>query len=187
MAVTAYKTAGGIVSTGTWTDFTVVRLGTSDDSYATSADFSQTSTGEVDTFSFGLPNCTIDGIEAQAEFSANGALKDAWIKLSFWNDSSSSWSDTEEQSVSGSTDQTKTYGGATSLWGKTWVKSDFDNGTFIAKIEGRSDGLLGKVCQLDFFQVRVHYTEVTGFSGKYNGKSSPSKIFGQAVSKYCGK
>lgn len=163
MADTGFKSAGGIVSAGSWTNFTTTQIGTSDNTRAQVLGASFLA-GTVNNFSFGLSSgITINGIEVQAEFqSTNANAGELQLSLS-WNNGSN-YTATKLDSVSGTTDATKTYGGAADTWGRSWSYSEFADGTFVAKIEGRGSGGGGGV-RLDYFAIKVYYTTAQNTAG----------------------
>ena len=106
---------------------------------------------------------TIDGIEVQAEFSSGGVGVTAYIQLSLSWDSGSTYTATKEDSVLGATDTTRTYGGATDTWGRTWAQSELSS-TFKMKVEGKASGA-SSACRLDYLVAKVYYTETSGAVG----------------------
>lgn len=149
------STAGG------WTNFTPTRLNTSDNSRSTY--FGTTFTaGTIYDHSFGIfTGSVILGIEINAEFS-NGSLNTSTIQLSVSGDGGSTYSPTKSNTVTGVTDTTRTYGGATDLWGLSWDESMFIAPNFVVKVEGKSSA--PSLVQLDYIRVKVYYeTASSGF------------------------
>lgn len=161
MPDTGFKTCG-TVEFENWTGtFTTTQINISDNIRAQTI-LETYQDADISDFAFGIPSgATINGIEAQAEFSANDSGTTAFIRLSLsWNDGTN-WTATKENSVLGLTDQTKTYGGASDTWGRAWSASEFADGTFRMKVEGRSN-YAGYACRLDYVAVKVYYTEGGG-------------------------
>jgi len=159
MADTGFKTSGNIVSAGTWTGFTTANINTSNNTDAT-ASSTIFVTGTTNNFSFGIPSgATINGIEAQAEFAMNSGAATATIQLSLSYNNGTNYTATKSNTVIGTTDTTRTYGGATDTWGRSWTDSEFANGTFVLKVEGKSS--TGQPVGLDYIAVKVYYTAAT--------------------------
>lgn len=157
MADTGFKVAGNVVSAGTWTGFTTTNINTSDNTRATSNNATY-QPATINNLSFGIPSgATIDGIEAQAEFSSNAASTSS-IRLSLsWNNGST-YTSTKSDSTTSTTDSVKTYGGAADTWGRSWTDTEFADGTFVVKIEGNCTTGGGNSCRLDYFAIKVYYT-----------------------------
>jgi len=165
MADTGFKTAGAVVSAGTWTGFTTANINTSDNTYATVANLSfQAAT--INNLAFGIPSgSTINGIEAQAEFSASSAGRTASIRLSLSHNNGTNYTTTKTDTNTTTTDATRTYGGAADTWGRSWTDTEFADGTFVVKIEGNiSSG--GASCRLDYFAIKVYYTTSSTRAGR---------------------
>ena len=168
MADTGFKTTGAVVSTGTWSAFTTTRINTADDIRATVSSTSFVA-ATTNNYSFGLASgVTIDGIEVNAEFSTSSAGAIATLQISLSWDNGTSYTTTKSDTITGSTtDKNSTFGGAADTWGRSWTDSEFANGTFLVKIEGKNN-TAGQQCRLDFLQIKVYYTvPSTGASGAY--------------------
>ena len=166
MADTGFKTTGAVVSTGTWSNFTTTRINTADNSRAITLS-STFDAATINNFSFGLSSgVTIDGIEVNTEFSNNSGAATATLQISLSWDNGTNYTATKSDTVTSSTDKNSTLGGATDTWGRSWTDSEFANGTFLVKVEGKTTA--GGNCRLDFFQIKVYYTvPSTGASGAY--------------------
>jgi len=156
MADTGFKTTGNVVSTGTWSNFTTTRINTADNSRATTT-LGTFDAATINNFSFGLSSgVTIDGIEVNSEFSNSLGTATATLQISLsWNNGTN-YTATKSDTVTSTTDKNSTLGGATDTWGRSWTDSEFANGTFLVKVEGKTTA--GGSCRLDFFQIKVYYT-----------------------------
>jgi len=156
MADTGFKSPSSS-NTGGWS--TLSNCYSSNNSYATTTSTTFIS-GDVYNFAFGIPSgATIDGIEVTAEFSAQAGGIVATIQLSISGDGGGAYTATKSDTVTGTTDTTRTYGGATDVWGAgPWSDANFADGTFYVKVEGKS-GSFGLQCRLDHLQVKIYYTE----------------------------
>lgn len=160
MADTGWKAAASHSSVGWSSGFTATNLSTSNNVKAQALGTTYLS-GLLSNFSFGVPTgATIDGIEVQAEFSGD-VFGLAYVRLSLSGNGGAAWTATKEDSVSGTTDTTKTYGGALDIWGGTWPVSSFDASEFFMKVEGKADNGFRR-CYLDYVAVKVHYTLSNG-------------------------
>ena len=168
MADTGFKTTGAVVSGGLWLNMTTTRINTADDSRAT-ATGTTFSVATLNNYSFGLASgVTIDGIEINTEFSTSSAAQTATLQISLSWDNGTNYTATKSDTVTGSTtDKNSTLGGAADTWGRTWTDTEFANGTFLVKVEGKSS-TAGQSCRLDFLQIKVYYTvAATGATGAY--------------------
>jgi len=154
MADTGFKSPSSSI-TGGWS--TLSNCYSSNNTYATTTSTTFIN-GEVYNFAFGLPSgSVIDGIEVTAEFSAQAAGIVATIQLSISGNGGAGYTATKSDTVTGTTDTTRTYGGATDDWGfGSWVASSFDDGNFYVKIEGKT-GSFGLQCRLDHLQAKIYY------------------------------
>lgn len=148
---TVFKTAGTINETTGFTNLTVSSISTSNNVYATS--FTSDPVGRISNFTFGVPSgATINGIEVTVEAKRTSGSEDVPLSLS-WN-AGSNFSSTATNTIT-STEAVFTYGGPTSLWGRSWTDSELSNTNFQVKIDPPSS-----VFQLSFDQIRakVYYT-----------------------------
>lgn len=130
----------------------------SDDTRATadtSVDFQR-----YDFPDFSVPTgATIDGIEVTIE--GNAAVNGDGLLISLsWNNGTNFTSNKSTTWVTGA-DQTKTFGGATDTWGRTWAASEFADANFELR------GIMlagGDIINVDHIQVKVYYTATTGSS-----------------------
>ena len=99
---------------------------------------------------------TIDGIEVNTEFSNTLGTATATLQVSLSWDNGTNYTATKSDTVTSTTDKNSTLGGATDTWGRTWTDTEFANGTFLVKVEGKTT--VGGTCRLDFFQIKVYYT-----------------------------
>lgn len=162
MADTGFKTASSVTNTS-WTSISASAINSSNNTYAT-AQGTTFLVATCNTFGFGVPTgATIDGIEIQAEFSVNsGPASVATLQLSISGNGGSSYTTTKSNTVTGTTDTTRTYGGATDLWGEaSFSEYATQDGNFYIKLEGKAD-LAFVSCRLDHLQAKIYYTASTG-------------------------
>ncbi len=128
----------------------------SNDSYASATNTQLKQSYE--TFGFSIPtNSTILGIEVVCE--GKEVVSSASRQyVNIYNNSSSSWATESGDLFWGAGDTTITKGSSSSLWGKTWVPSDFNNGNFSVYILHYPDGA-GDESYLDHIQVKVYYLD----------------------------
>lgn len=159
MADTGFKSPSSS-NTGGWT--TLSNCYSSNNTYATNTSTTFVS-GDTYNFAFGVPSgATVDGIEVTAEFSAQFGGVTATIQLSVSGDGGGAYSSTKSDTVVGVTDTTRTYGGATDLWGLgSFSEFNTQDGTFYIKVEGKTSSG-GIQCRLDHLQAKIYYTESTG-------------------------
>jgi len=165
MSDTGFKTTGAVVSTGSWANLTTTRINTADNSRATAVGTTFI-VGTLNNYSFGLSSgVTIDGIEVNTEFSTDSAAATATLQISLSWDNGTNYTATKSDTVTGSTnDKNSTLGGAADTWGRSWTDSEFANGTFKVKVEGKSSSAIAS-CRLDFLQIKVYYTAASGTTG----------------------
>jgi len=158
-ADTGSKTAGSASNVTGWTNFTVAQLNSSNDARATTVNTSATpADGRLSQFSFGVPGgVIIDGIEIQVEFSNDTASKVSTIRLSLSYDNGTNFTATKQDTVTGTTDTTKTFGGSADTWGRTWNYQELANPNFVLKVEGWRQGGAGNTVRVDFVQAKVYY------------------------------
>jgi len=161
MSDTGFKVTGNVASSGTWGNMTTTRINTTDNSRATMTGSSFTA-ATLNNYSFGLSSgITIDGIEVNTEFSTDNATYTATLQISLSWDNGTNYTATKSDTVTGSTtDKNSTLGGAADTWGRSWTDSEFADGTFLLKMEGKTD--LGFTCQVDWLAVKVYYTAAGG-------------------------
>lgn len=159
-ADTGAKVCATVENSGIWDNCVVSALNTSDDNHASVAS-ATAEYFEISDFTFGLVSgYTINGIVVNVEFSSTSWEYTAYVKCALsWNDGTNYTSDSAEQSVANATDETKTFGGSTNTWGRTWAVSEFANGTFRLKVYGRATVSLVKI---DYITVTVYYTTSAG-------------------------
>ena len=158
MADTGFKTAATEISDSWTSNMSPATLATSDNSRALATNTSYLG-AVVEDFTFGIPaGSTVDGIEIAAEFSASFAGVVASLELSLSWDNGSNFTAVKEDTVTGNTDTTKTFGGATDTWGRAWSPdTEMVDGTFQVKVRGKA-GTAGQSCRLDYMAIKVYYT-----------------------------
>jgi len=173
------------VATG-WSNMTVARVGSSDNSDAScDATCDNNDDAQLSDFSFGIPSgATINGIEVQAEMAEGNSTGSIGVELSLsWNDGAS-FTSTKTRTVNGTSDSTYTFGGSSDTWGRTWSDSEFADGNFRLKIDKLADS---DTLSIDRVRVEVSYT--TGAVGlpssldEYVTRSTLNTT-GTVVSKY---
>lgn len=161
MADTGVKTAGAINSVGNWTDFTVVRLGTSDNSRTQHNPNppAPVSYGIVYNFAFGLPDgAQIDGIEFIIEGAGAPGARDLIMSLSW--DMKGTWTATKTQTMPTS-EADRTFGGATDKWGRSaWTVNELADGTFFLRVIPAASGSNAVV--IDYLRGKIYYTLPSG-------------------------
>lgn len=107
----------------------------------------------------------IDGIEVKIEAKADvgeGGTIDVAMNAN---------SDQKQLTWAGdNTEYTKTYGGSTDKWGRSWVRSDFANATFWLYARSENTGQN----YIDHIQVKVYYTEYLIDNKSVNGVAKAS-------------
>lgn len=141
-----------------WISNSIGALQVSDNGYAL-AGSTTVKTFETGGYNFMIPNgATIDGIEVQAECSISAPLLSYSLLYSLsWD--SSTYTATQTNSITGTTDSTRTYGGAADTWGHSWVWSELADGIFRIKAEGRDSGPAGAFLRVDYMAVKIYYTK----------------------------
>lgn len=164
MADTGFKTTGAVASSSGWSNMTTTRINTSDNSRATTI-AGGFDVATLNNYGFGIPSgATIDGIEVQCEFNNNVFGNTATVQFSLSHNNGTNYTAAKSNTVTGTTDTTRTYGGATDTWGRSWTDSEFADGTFLVKIEGKTG--VGGTCRVDWLAIKVYYTEAaTGTTG----------------------
>ena len=154
MADTGFKSPSSS-NTGGWSNLS--NCYSSNNTYATTTSTTFIN-GDVYNFAFGIPSgSVIDGIELTAEFSAQAAGIVATVQLSISGDGGGAYTATKSDTVTGTTDTTRTYGGSTDVWGAgPWSDANFADGTFYVKVEGKT-GSFGLQCRLDHLQAKIYY------------------------------
>ena len=144
-------------TTGGWTSLS--NCYTSNDVYATNSSTTFVN-GTVSVFSFGIPTgATIEGMEIQAEFSSSSVTMTSTIQLSISGNGGSTYTATKSDTVTGTTDTIRTYGGPSDLWGESsFSEYATQDGNFYVKVEGKRSTGVG-TCRLDHIQVKIYYSE----------------------------
>ncbi len=164
MSDTGFKVTGAVVSAGTWTNMTTTRINTSDNSRATTTSTSFV-VATLNNYAFGVPSgATIDGIEVQCEFNSNSGAGTATVQFTLSWDNGTTYTSAKSDTVTSVSDVTKTYGGATDTWGRSWTDSELADGTLLVKMEGKVSGG-GVTCRVDWMAIKVYYTAASGTTG----------------------
>jgi len=148
-----------VLISNTWISNNISTINVSDNGYALVGSTTE-KTFETGNYNFMIPNgATIDGIELQAEISASSVLSTFSLRYSLsWN-SGSSYTSTKTNSVTGTTDSTKTYGGSSDDWGHTsWAWNELADGTFRIKAAASDAGAGGPYLRLDYMAVKIYFT-----------------------------
>ncbi len=158
MADTGFKSPSSS-TTGGWTSLS--NCYSSNNVYATTSSTTFVN-GDVSVFAFGVPSgAVIDGIEITAEFSLSASANIATVQLSISGNGGLAYSATKSNTVTGSTDTVKTYGGPTDLWEETsFSEYGTQDGNFYVKVEGKTSNA-SFACRLDHLQAKIYYHEVT--------------------------
>jgi len=158
-ADTGFKTAGTINTSTNWSNFTTVRLGSSDNSRA-SATHGSDPLGVISDFNFGVPSgATINGIEVRVEGKTTSISATLPVSLS-WN-SGTNYTSANNQTIN-TTESVVTFGGSSDTWGRSWSDSEFSNGTFRVKLDPST---VNWSMAIDHVQVKVYYATTGSVSG----------------------
>jgi len=162
MSDTGAKVCATVESSAWTVAVTTTRINTSDNSDAQATGTSYLE-AQISDFSFGIPSgSTINGISIAAEFAVGAAAgPTAYLRLSLSYNDGANWTATKEDSNDSDVDVVRTYGGASDTWGRTWSDSEFANGFFRLKLEGKSNNA-SYHCDLDYLTVTVYYTPSGG-------------------------
>jgi hypothetical protein len=108
-------------------------------------------------------------VECDAWFSL-GLQESLGIKLS-WN-GGSTWTSGKIAALS-SSETTKTFGGATDTWGRTWTVGEIKSTDFRTQpyIAARRNIVAGDEMRLDWLRVTVYYSEPVNYSSIINTTS----------------
>ena len=136
-----------------WSD--AINAYTSDDGYAW--DVGDGTSQDYYNFTFGVPaGATINGIEISVEgYAATAGTAEIEVELSY-DGGANYTSAATRQTWTATTESSKTFGGAASLFGRAWSDGEFSNANFRARI---TEILTDNVFALDHIKVKVYYTE----------------------------
>ena len=152
-ATTGAKVTTNVVSTGSFSGFTVGNLDTDDSNYATS---SATSYGVISDFDFNIPaGAQIDNIAVAVTGKTDKNNNTANYDLSLSGNGGSGWTSTQSDSFSSKFDATDTFSDTPANWGWTWGQSGFSNANFQLRIRWSSGS--GPL-ELDLITVTVTYS-----------------------------
>ena len=166
-ADTGAKTATSVVSSGSWTNFTVGYLNSSDDLWATNA--TTNNYGVISTFGFGVPaGVQIDGIQVDVEGSNSNNGKTVNYAVELSGNGGTGWSATRADTFTGQTDATDTLGGPTDTWGWTWGAAGFSDANFRLRIY-RSGGQF--TLRVDLIRVTVYYSQASFTQATFRGRN----------------
>src|SRR3989338_1878841 len=160
---TGFKTTGTVeVNTG-WGNMTTTRINTSNNSDAAcSATCDNSDDAQLSDYSFGIPSgATINGIEVVAEMAEGGSADNIPVGFSLsWNDGLS-WTSVKTATVDGTTDTDYTLGDSSDTWGRSWIDTEFADGTFRMRLDKNPtvDNLF-----VDYLRLKVFYTTGGGES-----------------------
>jgi hypothetical protein len=136
---------------------------------------------EASKFSHSIPaGATINGIALEVDFTlAGNGVQDYDIRIS---GVTAGLSDNLSESANLPSNTTKTWGGSSELWGKTWTIAELEADTFTAYISatGTSPSNFFST-NIDYVKTIVYYTEAGGGGG--GGPDFNIKIGGQSISR----
>ena len=133
MSDTGVLVSGAVTTPGSWFNLTSARINTSDNSYASTLGSSYGTPGQINDFGISIPSyATIDGILISTEMSCSALAYDAYIKMDLSYDGGVNYTAELENSTTGQTDVTRSFGGATVTWGRSWTASELSNANFSA-------------------------------------------------------
>ena len=150
--VTGWKTAGAIVASGSWSNFTLNQINTSNNARATVATIN--SYGVCSNYQFNIPTgSTINGLEVRVEGSSSttGTVNYA-VQLSW--DLGITWTAAKTNSFTGTTDANQTLGGTADTWARSWTAAELSNPLFQFRIYKTG----GANLRVDLIQIQVHFT-----------------------------
>lgn len=108
-------------------------------------------------FGLSIPaGSTINGIEVQCRCYCDFGIHTAKATL-YYNGKATAAPTTYTTTVYGSAASTKTLGGSTTNWGRTWAVGDFTNANFACRYDSKA----GDFGYMDWIQVKVYYTTPT--------------------------
>ncbi|MGD8613855.1 MAG: hypothetical protein PVI93_22765, partial [Desulfobacterales bacterium] len=142
-----------VVSSGSFSGFTVGNLDTDDSNYATS---SSTSYGVISYFDFNIPaGAQIDNIAVAVTGKTDKSNHTAYYDVSLSGNGGSSWTADKSDNFGSKFDDTDTLSYTAASWGWSWGPSGFDDENFQLRIRWSSgDGPL----DVDLIQVTVTYS-----------------------------
>jgi hypothetical protein len=162
---TGAKTATNIVSSGSWTNFTVGYLNASDDNRASNG--TANNYGVVSTFGFGVPaGVQIDGIQVDVEGSCS-KNKTVNYAVELSGNGGTGWSAARAETFDGTTDVTQNLGGPADDWGWSWGVAGFSDANFrlrIYRTTGNND------VRVDLLQVTVYYSVPSFTQASFRGR-----------------
>ena len=166
-ASTGAKVATSVVSSGSWSNFTVGYLNTSDDQRATNN--TDNNYGIVSTFGFGVPaGVQIDGIQVDVEGSNSNNSKTVNYEVALSGNSGTGWTSAKADTFTGPADDTDTFGGDSDDWGWTWGAAGFSDATFRLRIY-RTGGDFS--LRVDLIQVTVYYSVASFTQAGFRGRN----------------
>jgi hypothetical protein len=141
------------------------------------------------TFGFTIPpTATITGVALSVEAkSSDSSGCQVGAELSSNNGTSFTTSGTNA-GVTGS-DVAYTLGGSASLWGRAWVPADFNNGSFVVRLQNIDPGnacVNGSTLSTDQIRARVYYSANTENSDGDNFFIAPSSADMQSIFNFIG-
>jgi hypothetical protein len=166
-ADTGAKTATNIVSSGSWSNFTVGYLNASEDNRATNA--TNNNYGVVSTFAFGVPaGVQIDGIQVDVEGSNSKNNKTVNYEVQLSGNGGTVWTTARADTFTDDGDDTDTLGGASDDWGWTWGTTGFSDANFRLRIyrTGGTNDL-----RVDLIQVTVYYSVPSFTQASFRGRN----------------
>ncbi|MGD8764382.1 MAG: DUF2341 domain-containing protein, partial [Desulfobacteraceae bacterium] len=165
-ADTGVKTATSIVSSGSWTDFTVGFLNSSDDNRASNA--TNNNYGVVSTFGFGVPaGVQIDGIQVDIEGSNSNNNKTVNYEVALSGNGGTGWTAAKADTFTDNVDETDTMGGPSDDWNWTWGTAGFSDANFRLRIY-RTGGDFA--LRVDLIQVTVYYSVASFTQASFRGR-----------------
>ncbi|MCB0556999.1 MAG: hypothetical protein KDD02_25855, partial [Phaeodactylibacter sp.] len=145
-----------------------IRAYASDNSYA---DFNLSTDvaryGGFDLSSLIPTGVIIVGIEVQLEGNRN-STQNLNISLSY---DGTNYTTAQAMPVFSGSDELRTVGGSSDLWGRSWSISELSNANFWVRCNGTIDGDGSDILNLDQIQVQVYYARTQSFTS--NGSFTP--------------
>ena len=145
-----------VVSTGSWTNFTIAALTTDADADYLNTNSTSYVEGRLRGFDFSIPGgATIEGIEITISLASSAGNATAYARARISKDAGSNWSayDTE---VSTTGSISHTFGSPTDKWGLTLSQSEVNDTTnFYVGLEGYETAT-NRQCRIEYLNVTVH-------------------------------
>ncbi|NQY11833.1 MAG: T9SS type A sorting domain-containing protein [Flavobacteriales bacterium] len=145
-----------------WTS--VSNVGASDDVYATATpDEENTRRVRVTDFGFAITDGDeIEGIEVTVEWAADNADRIFEKQIKLRKGTSLVGTNNSSNAVITTTETITTYGGATELWGETWLESDIESANFGVQVKAKETGDGTNTISIDHITITIYHSTPSG-------------------------